>query len=170
MAEIELSDYDPNWIQEYEQARSMVLDATRGRVRELEHIGATSVPGVAARPIIDVAVMVDEPARTEVELRLLGLNYGAAGFRVDAALPGVKLFQRPRRGFGRVTHLCYLATDSGGWASLLAVRDVLRASAAERLRFSRDKAVAAARAGEDEALYRSLKDELFAALLMRAVS
>lgn len=166
---IELSDHDPNWRQDYEQARSLILDATRGRVLEIEHVGGTAVPDLVARPVIDIAALIAPATRGEVELRLLGLNYGLAEVEMPG-LPGVKLFRRPRRGFGAITHLVHLAVDPSGWAALLAVRDVLRTNATERERFAHEKSAVAASAGEDERSYAAQKARLFEALLDRTAS
>jgi GrpB-like predicted nucleotidyltransferase (UPF0157 family) len=58
---IDVSDYDPSWPSAYE-AEAARLDCffPPGSIRRIEHIGSTAVPGLAAKPIIDILVGVDE--------------------------------------------------------------------------------------------------------------
>src|SRR4051812_35829728 len=61
-----LSEYDPNWPHRYLREAARVRAVLGGRVLGLEHVGSTSVPGLAAKPIIDMVLLVrdssDEPA------------------------------------------------------------------------------------------------------------
>jgi len=51
---IRIVDYDPCWPSLYEEEERRVLDAVGHKVIEIEHIGSTSVPGLGAKPIIDL--------------------------------------------------------------------------------------------------------------------
>jgi GrpB-like predicted nucleotidyltransferase (UPF0157 family) len=63
---IELRDYDPSWPERYAEQAARLREALGERVIRVEHVGSTSVPGLAAKPIIDIALEVpdttDEPA------------------------------------------------------------------------------------------------------------
>ena len=63
---IEVVPYDESWPAAYEAVRARVVQALGERVVGLEHVGSTSVPGLAAKPVIDVDLLVvdsaDEPA------------------------------------------------------------------------------------------------------------
>jgi GrpB-like predicted nucleotidyltransferase (UPF0157 family) len=61
-APIELRDYDPGWVALYEREASRVRAGLGQRVVRLEHIGSTSVPGLIAKPIIDIALEVPDSA------------------------------------------------------------------------------------------------------------
>ena len=65
-ATIHLADYDPSWPRLYEREATRIRSVLGDRVRRLEHVGSTSVPGLAAKPIIDIVMAVpdsaDEPA------------------------------------------------------------------------------------------------------------
>ena len=65
-AQIEVRDYDPAWPVAYEREAARVTRALGERARRLEHVGSTSVPGLPAKPIIDIVLEVpdsaDEPA------------------------------------------------------------------------------------------------------------
>ena len=65
-ATVHLADYDPAWPRLYEREAGRLRSTLGDRVRLLEHVGSTSVPGLAAKPIIDIVLAVpdssDEPA------------------------------------------------------------------------------------------------------------
>ncbi|SDJ19602.1 GrpB domain, predicted nucleotidyltransferase, UPF0157 family [Lentzea albidocapillata subsp. violacea] len=73
---IELSEYDPAWPGLYERERARVLGALPGAV--LEHVGSTSVPGLCAKPLVDLMLVVDAPLREALYVPALE----AAGYRV----------------------------------------------------------------------------------------
>jgi GrpB-like predicted nucleotidyltransferase (UPF0157 family) len=59
---IRLAEYDPAWPTRYEREATRIRGALGGRVLLLEHVGSTSVPGLAAKPIIDILLVVADPA------------------------------------------------------------------------------------------------------------
>jgi GrpB-like predicted nucleotidyltransferase (UPF0157 family) len=63
---VEIHDYDPDWPRLYEREEERIRAALGDRVIRIEHVGSTSVPGLPAKPLIDVALEVpdsaDEPA------------------------------------------------------------------------------------------------------------
>lgn len=161
-----LVEHDPRWRQAFEQARSMIFDATEGRIGEVEHIGSTAFAGLPARPTIDVAARIDRRDLEEGLFLLRGLGYrDRAG---PAELPGVGLLSRPR--VGPATHHLYLATTEEAWAAVLSVHDCLGWSRERREQFARDKRQASAAAGEDDEAYTRIKSDLFAALLEGSAS
>lgn len=126
-------DYDPAWPRVFEDLRDRIAPALAGTAKRIEHVGSTSVPGLAAKPIIDMVVVVassaDVPRAIE---RLAPLGYVHRG---DLGIAGREAFARPAH---LPAHHLYVCTD--GILSLknqLAVRDHLR----------RDPAAAEAYAG-----------------------
>jgi GrpB-like predicted nucleotidyltransferase (UPF0157 family) len=94
-------DYDPSWSLWFEEIRAFVAPAVAGVAQGIEHVGSTSVPGLAAKPIIDVDVVVsraDVPAAVAA-LEALGYEHqGDLGrpdreaFRSVAGLPRHNLY------------------------------------------------------------------------------
>ena len=58
-----MTDPDPAWPQQYESLASRIRGALGWRVLQLEHVGSTAVPGLAAKPIIDIDLTVADPGR-----------------------------------------------------------------------------------------------------------
>jgi len=63
---IELAEYDPRWPAQFEKHAARIVAALGAAARRVEHVGSTSVPGLAAKPFVDVCLEVsdssDEPA------------------------------------------------------------------------------------------------------------
>jgi GrpB-like predicted nucleotidyltransferase (UPF0157 family) len=62
---IEVTDPDPDWPRRYDDLASRIRKALGWRVLQLEHVGSTSVPGLAAKPIIDIDLTVADPDREQ---------------------------------------------------------------------------------------------------------
>jgi GrpB-like predicted nucleotidyltransferase (UPF0157 family) len=67
--------YDPRWPELYERARGELVDALGPRLVEIEHVGSTAVPGLAAKPVIDVAIGVDAIDRAGLVDEIVALGY-----------------------------------------------------------------------------------------------
>jgi GrpB-like predicted nucleotidyltransferase (UPF0157 family) len=75
---IVLEDYDPAWADQYAAARSRLEQALPGQIIGIEHVGSTSVPGLAAKPVIDIDLLLEE---TSDEARYLPALEGT-GYRL----------------------------------------------------------------------------------------
>ena len=73
---IVLEDYDPAWADQYAAARSRLEQALPGQIIGIEHVGSTSVPGLAAKPVIDIDLLLGDTAEESRYLPALeGLGY-----------------------------------------------------------------------------------------------
>jgi GrpB-like predicted nucleotidyltransferase (UPF0157 family) len=59
---IEVVEYDPSWPANFESVARIIRDALGDAALSIEHVGSTSVPGLAAKPVIDVDLAVSDPA------------------------------------------------------------------------------------------------------------
>lgn len=59
---IVIEDYDPAWVDRFAAASSALRDALGDLIIDVEHVGSTSVPGLAAKPIIDIDLLVADTA------------------------------------------------------------------------------------------------------------
>lgn len=116
-------DYDPHWVDTFERVRAQVWPAVREVASGVEHVGSTSVPGLAAKPIVDVVVVV--PNASDVALgieRLAAIGYVHRG---NLGIEGREAFENPA---GLPAHHLYLCpTGSAPLANFRALRDHLRA-------------------------------------------
>ena len=80
---IEVTDPDPTWPRQYDDLADRIRDAMGWRVLQLEHVGSTSVQGLAAKPIIDIDLTVADPDREQDYIPALE----AIGFRLAIREP-----------------------------------------------------------------------------------
>ncbi|MGD8276975.1 MAG: GrpB family protein [Gemmatimonadota bacterium] len=124
MSEVVVQDYDPTWPRVFERLRSAVWPAVSDIAVGIEHVGSTSVPGLAAKPVVDIDVIVTESGVAIGIERLTTLGYTHRG---DLGVTGREAFARPP---GTPRHHLYLCVAGGtALANHLAIRDHLRANA-----------------------------------------
>lgn len=117
-----IADYDPAWPQQFETLRSRIAPALGSLAKAIEHVGSTSVPGLAAKPVIDLDVLL----RSRGDLRDAIAALAALGYkhRGDLGVPDREAFQSPP---GDIQHHLYVCPpDSKEYARHLAFRDSMR--------------------------------------------
>lgn len=134
--------YDPAWRQAFEDIKSRLLPALGGLCLCIEHVGSTAVPGLSAKPIIDMdAVIPDRSVLPEVIAALEGIGYTHEG---DLGIPGREAFRYDNREQLPAHHLYVCARDCEELRRHLAFRDCLRARPEAVREYSRVKEEAAA--------------------------
>lgn len=117
-----LSPYDPAWADLYEAERAQIAAALGDPALEIHHLGSTAVPGLDAKPIIDIMVVVrhlDDAVHCIAPLKELGYTFVDYPDNVDR-----RFF---RKGVPRTHHLHIVAAGSQSLADHLDFRDALRA-------------------------------------------
>jgi GrpB-like predicted nucleotidyltransferase (UPF0157 family) len=160
-----LADYDPRWVSAFDEERPRIAAVLGPLARGIEHYGSTAVPGMRAKPILDILIGVspiEDWARCQQPLEALGYDYAA-----DAGVPGHFIFGRGRDTTER-THLAHVvAFGSDEWLTALAFRDALRADANLRAEYIAEKTRAVAAAPEGRPRYNELKGPFITALNAR---
>lgn len=121
MGSVRVVHYDPAWPDRFDALRRRIEPAVADVVLAIEHVGSTAVPGLAAKPVIDLDVVVARADVAEGIRRLVDLGYEHRG---DLGIPDREAF-RPPPGSPR-HHLYLCPPDSQALANHLAVRDHLR--------------------------------------------
>ena len=70
-ARIDLVEYDPEWPRLYEREAARIRGALGPRALRIEHVGSTSVPGLAAKPLIDIVLVVADTGDEDAYVRSL---------------------------------------------------------------------------------------------------
>src|SRR5436190_22530845 len=120
---LQICSYDPGWALEFEAERDRIARALGALARRIDHNGSTSVPGLEAKPIIDIQVSVERlhPIRPFVAA-LAALGYVHLPHPDDAVCP---FFHRP--GEWPHTHHIHIVQSGGAEERrTLAFRDFLR--------------------------------------------
>lgn len=119
---VEVVDCDPTWPRIFEQLRARIWLAVSDVAITIEHVGSTSVPGLAAKPIIDMDIVVPSPEDVPLVIeRLKPLGYVHRG---NLGIHGREAFRQPEGLPAHHLYLCY--QDSLGLRNHLALRDYLR--------------------------------------------
>ena len=164
---IEIVDPDPAWAAQGEAAAEEVRAALEPYVVEVQHIGSTAVPGLPAKPVIDLLVGVrsldDSPAIVEA---VTGLGYEYVP-EFEDELPNRRYFRRLTDGVR--SHQVHLVerTDSDWWNRHVAFRDWLRTHDDERDAYAELKRRLAVEHRDDRAAYTDAKSDFIHAIERR---
>ena len=147
--------YDPAWPAMYEEEKALILGAIGPWVKGIEHVGSTSVPGLAAKPIIDIMVGVwnlDDAAYCIGRLVTVGYD-----FKPDDDIPERRYFNKGPQARHRHLHM----TELGGefWLRHLLFRDYLRSNPETARRYEALKRDLAARCQNDSMAYTDAKTD-----------
>jgi GrpB-like predicted nucleotidyltransferase (UPF0157 family) len=155
-----LSDSDPAWPRTYAAHETRIRAALGQTAVAVEHIGSTSVPGLAAKPIIDVLVTVADITAEEDYLDQLL----AAGYVLRVREPAHRLVRTPERD----VHVHVLEPDTQAATDYLLLRDHLRTDAADRRLYEDTKRDLVTRDWSDMNAYADAKTEVIEAIKARA--
>ena len=150
--EIVIADYDPAWPERFAAERERIAAALDERALRIEHFGSTSVPGLAAKPIVDILVEVASVEEVDLE---------PAGYVLRVREEGHRMFRTPERD----VHVHVWPAGSPSIATNLAFRDRLRASPEDRAVYEALKRELASRDWPDTNFYAEAKGSLIREIL-----
>ena len=162
---IHLADYDPEWPHLFEREAARIRSVLGERVLLLEHAGSTSVPGLAAKPIIDIVLGVADPADEASYVPALE----ASGYVLWIREPDW-LEHRVFKGPDTNVNLHVLAVDAHEIVRMLAFRDRLRTHRDERELYLSTKRELAARHWTYVQDYADAKGEVVEGIIARALA
>ena len=124
--EICLSSHDSQWKEQFNAERDRLLSLLPDRFLAIEHVGSTAVPGLAAKPIIDILAGVKSLKEADVLLEPLVADGYATSAAFNATLSDRRWLMR--HSGGKRTHHFHLVVFEGpSWVQHLQFRDLLRA-------------------------------------------
>ena len=160
---IKVEHYNRRWPQDFERISSDLRDALAGvEVLGIEHVGSTSVPGLAAKPVIDVDIVVGVDAVENAIAALERADYVHLG---EMGVPDRHAFEAP----GSPRRNVYVTVDGSlALRNHLTVRDVLRTDAAAREEYGSLKLRLAERDWETIDHYVEAKSAFLQRILQRS--
>lgn len=152
-------DYDPSWPVRFEVHAAELRAALGSALLSIEHVGSTSIPGLAAKPVIDIACAIadplDEPSYVpDVE---------ALGYELRARLPERRFF----RSKARDVQVHFLGPEHPQLADYRVLRRQLLRSAEDRELYAATKRRLAERDWADMTEYTMAKSEVLTQILER---
>jgi GrpB-like predicted nucleotidyltransferase (UPF0157 family) len=162
---VQLSEYDRQWPARFDEESARIRGALGDRVRLIEHVGSTSVPGLSAKPIIDIVLAVPDSADEEAYAPPMA----AAGYILRIREPEWlehRLFKSP----GMDVNVHVFTEGEPEITRMLAFRDWLRLHDDERDLYERTKRDLAARTWKYVQHYADAKTEIVEAIIARATA
>lgn len=158
--DIKICDYDSDWPNRFEKHAKIIVDAIGSSLLGIEHIGSTSIPGLAAKPIIDILVVVPDSANESAYLPRLE----AAGYVLRVREP----YWNEHRMFRTRERDVHIHVYSVGCSEIqrnLIFRNRLRKNAEDRMRYEQKKRELAAQDWPDMNAYAKAKSEVIESVI-----
>lgn len=152
-----LREHDHRWAGAFASVAQDLAQALGHRALAIEHVGSTAVPGLRAKPIIDIAVtLADGVTATDCTRSLERAGFA---FRGDQGGEGGLLYVLSDRPGHRLAHVHVVGHDDSQWVRYLQFRDHLRDDPGLRAAYGRLKVSLASEFPSDRAAYTMAKDE-----------
>lgn len=166
-APIEIVAYDASWPAAFLAERDALREAIEAWLDgEIEHVGSTAVPGLPAKPVIDIMAPVESLEASRPALaRLAAHGYCYAPYREDV----MHWLCKPSPSH-RTHHLHLVPTGSALWRDRIAFRDALRADAALVREYAELKSRLALQFRDDREAYTDAKAPFIARVLARRIA
>jgi GrpB-like predicted nucleotidyltransferase (UPF0157 family) len=160
---IVVADYDPAWPGRFRREEAKIRTTLGEAALAIEHIGSTSVPGLAAKPIVDILLVVEDSGEEASYLPTLE----EAGYVLRVREPDFhehRMFRTPEKD----VHLHVYSAESPEIDRYLLLRDRLRENGKERNLYVRTKRELARRDWPSMQHYAEAKTEVIEGIIARA--
>jgi GrpB-like predicted nucleotidyltransferase (UPF0157 family) len=161
---VRLVEYDARWPELFAAERERIRVACGTFPLRLEHVGGTSIPGMCAKPVLDM--VAGRPHGSPVQDCITRLQQAGYEHRGEQGVPGREFF---RRGRPRAYHLHLVEEGGPLWRDYLAFRDYLRAHPESARRFAALKRALATQFPHDRGAYIDAKTVPVQEILRRAM-
>ena len=156
-----IEDYDPQWPQLFEALRSRLSSVLNELAISIQHVGSTAVPGLAAKPIIDIDVLLRSSTDLPVVIRKLAeLGYEHKG---DLGVAGREAFRAKSAAVEHHLYVCW--PGSREFDRHVTFRNYLRSHPAEANAYALLKRELASKFGDDREEYTQAKSEFVERIL-----
>ena len=158
-------DYDPAWPERFRREEARIRSSLGEAALSVEHIGSTSVPGLAAKPIVDILLMVEDSSDEPSYLPALE----AAGYILRVREPDFdehRMFRTPEKD----VHLHVFSAGSPEIERYLLLRDHLRENEEDRQLYTRTKRELASRDWPSMQHYAEAKTGVIEGIIARAAA
>ena len=161
---IRIVDYDPQWPRRFDREAGKIRSVLADRALRVEHVGSTAVPGLPAKPVIDMVLVVADPAEENGYAGPLE----KIGYRLHIREPGWhehRMFKGPEQD----VNLHVFSASCPEIARMLAFRDRLRSSESDRELYGRSKPALAQREWKYTQNYADAKTTVIEEIMSRAL-
>ena len=162
---VRLETYDPEWVLAYEREKFILQDCVGNYIIDIQHVGSTSIQGLASKPIIDIAVGVtslEEGHKCIEPLEQIGYEY-----KGEAGISG-RLFSTKGYGVNTTHHIHIEEVGSINWWNQILLRDYLRLHNDARDEYAELKKNLAKKYANDRETYTERKADFILDIIARA--
>ena len=162
---VELKPYNPKWKELFKHERELISTTLSDFLVDIQHIGSTAIPAIVSKPIIDIAVAIDDLSNIEQVITLLeeeGYEY-----RGEQGIPDRHLFVKGGEE-SRTHHIHVMDNTSFEWKKHILFRDYLIQHPSEAKQYSKLKKKLASEFEFDRGKYTDGKDEFIQRIIERA--
>ncbi len=160
-----ITEYDPNWINVFNELKERLSLIFAGNFSKIEHVGSTSIPGMNAKPLIDVLIVVNSLENLDEKkekMKIEGYEY-----KENYVAPNSILFYKSKDG-EKIENIHVCAANNDLVDHLLVVRDYLRAHPDKAKEYSDLKSVLKEKYPDSYEEYRDGKNALLQAIKKEA--
>lgn len=156
-----IEEYNPNWIQYFKELKSEIDKALEGMNYRIEHVGSTSVPNLASKPIIDIDIIYKDAFEFEkIKSGLLKVGYYHNG---DQGIPNRDVFKRSGKSINQILdglahHLYVCHIYSKALNRHILFRNHLKKNNLARQEYQTMKYELAEKADQNKKVYAELKE------------
>ena len=162
---VEVIPYDPAWQVRFKELHQHLLSILTGQDVRVEHVGSTSVPGLAAKPILDIDIVLQNGVDfAEVKALLAANGYRHVG---DLGITGREAFKYDNKPQFMSHHLYVLSVDSDELKRHLTFRNWLRSHPQDRKAYAQVKMAAAKQFPNDIDAYIDAKSDVILGIYTR---
>lgn len=153
--EYSIEAYDQNWVLRFEKIRLFLIEVFKDKALQIDHVGSTSIPGIKAKPIIDVLVVVSEMEPFTIEREVMA-QYGYKNGDNYIAPNTILFFKEEARRKTENIHVCVKGSPKA--RQFIVMRDYLRNNPERAHQYSELKEKLNKQHPEDYPAYRAGKD------------
>jgi GrpB-like predicted nucleotidyltransferase (UPF0157 family) len=161
--EVWLLDAHKAWAVEFALEKARIINAVSNHILEIQHVGSTAIPGVPAKPVLDILVGVEDFDEASVcvgPLERIGYCY-----RHEHGIPRRHYFVK---GDPRTHHLHMVERDSHHWTTTVTFKEFLARDSESARAYAEAKRSLAAKYSRDREAYQREKDKVVERLLALA--
>ncbi|MFO0704811.1 MAG: GrpB family protein [Candidatus Andersenbacteria bacterium] len=163
--------HDPRWVRLFQKQKKILKDTFGDTILAIEHVGSTAIPGMPAKPIIDIDVGV----RSMRDIVAMRKKFKALGYQHRPFVPGVTKGELKKQelfvvgsGAKRTHHIHIAIFGSNYWNNNILFRDYLRAHPARAKKYAALKCQLVKKFANDRNRYTKAKEKFISATIQLA--
>ena len=164
---VELREYNPEWKKLFVKEKELITSKIFDFIIDIQHIGSTAIPGILAKPIIDIALAIKDLSKVEEIINpLQELDFI---YRGEQGVPGRHLFVKGGEDF-RTHHLHVMDRTTDEWRKHIRFREYLLSHPSDAKEYEQIKLALAEKYEKDRGKYTEEKGKFILEILLKSIT